>query len=50
MLGLDVRDGEIVLDPAIPDEIVERTREKYLEAYERITGDPFGAWLRRTEA
>jgi phosphoribosylaminoimidazole-succinocarboxamide synthase len=34
--------------PEIPAEIVERTREKYLEAYERITGEPFEAWLRRT--
>ena len=36
--------------PAIPDDVVERTREKYLDAYRRITGEPFGAWLRRTEA
>jgi phosphoribosylaminoimidazole-succinocarboxamide synthase len=36
--------------PAIPEDVVERTREKYLEAYERITGEPFDAWLRRTEA
>jgi phosphoribosylaminoimidazole-succinocarboxamide synthase len=36
--------------PAIPGEIVTRTREKYLEAYERITGEPFEAWLRRTAA
>jgi phosphoribosylaminoimidazole-succinocarboxamide synthase len=36
--------------PAIPDEVVARTREKYLEAYERITGEPFEAWLRRTAA
>jgi phosphoribosylaminoimidazole-succinocarboxamide synthase len=34
--------------PAIPDEVVERTRAKYLEAYERITGEPFEAWVRRT--
>jgi phosphoribosylaminoimidazole-succinocarboxamide synthase len=34
--------------PAIPDEIVERTREKYVEAYARITGEPFEEWLRRT--
>ena len=32
--------------PAIPDEVVARTREKYIEAYERITGEPFDAWLR----
>ncbi|MEO3799881.1 phosphoribosylaminoimidazolesuccinocarboxamide synthase [Nonomuraea sp. B1E8] len=27
--------------PHLPDPIVERTRERYLEAYERITGAPF---------
>jgi phosphoribosylaminoimidazole-succinocarboxamide synthase len=36
--------------PAIPDDVVTRTREKYVEAYERITGAPFDAWLRRTGA
>ncbi len=36
--------------PPIPDEVVARTREKYIEAYERITGEPFDAWLRRTGA
>jgi phosphoribosylaminoimidazole-succinocarboxamide synthase len=36
--------------PPIPDDIVTRTREKYVEAYERITGEPFDAWVRRTEA
>jgi phosphoribosylaminoimidazole-succinocarboxamide synthase len=34
--------------PAIPDDVVARTREKYVEAYERITGEPFDAWLSRT--
>jgi phosphoribosylaminoimidazole-succinocarboxamide synthase len=34
--------------PAIPEEVVQRTREKYVEAYELITGEPFDAWLRRT--
>ncbi|MBV8997832.1 MAG: phosphoribosylaminoimidazolesuccinocarboxamide synthase [Solirubrobacterales bacterium] len=34
--------------PPIPDEVVGRTRAKYVEAYERITGDPFDAWLQRT--
>ena len=28
--------------PPIPDDVVARTREKYVEAYERITGEPFG--------
>jgi phosphoribosylaminoimidazole-succinocarboxamide synthase len=36
--------------PAIPAQIVARTREKYIEAYERITGEPFSAWLARTGA
>src|SRR5205823_10686298 len=36
--------------PAIPDEVVQRTRAKYLEAYERVTGEPFEAWVRRTAA
>ncbi len=33
--------------PELPDEVVARTRERYLEAYERITGEPFEAWLER---
>jgi phosphoribosylaminoimidazole-succinocarboxamide synthase len=36
--------------PPIPDEVVTRTREKYVEAYERITEEPFDAWLARTGA
>jgi phosphoribosylaminoimidazole-succinocarboxamide synthase len=27
--------------PPLPDEVVRRTREKYVEAYERLTGRPF---------
>ncbi len=27
--------------PALPDDVVERTRAKYVEAYERLTGRPF---------
>ncbi|MCS7167450.1 MAG: phosphoribosylaminoimidazolesuccinocarboxamide synthase [Gemmatales bacterium] len=27
--------------PALPDEVVEKTRAKYIEAYERLTGEPF---------
>jgi len=34
--------------PAIPDEVVARTRKKYLEAYEMVTGERFDAWLKRT--
>lgn len=36
--------------PEIPEDIVARTREKYVDAYERITGEPFSAWLSRTGA
>lgn len=36
--------------PEIPAEVVSRTREKYIDAYERITGQPFSEWLRRTGA
>ena len=34
--------------PALPDDVVERTRALYVEAYERITGEPFEAWLERS--
>ncbi len=30
--------------PELPDDVVARTREKYLEAYQRITGEPFSTW------
>ena len=33
--------------PAVPDDVVARTREKYIEAYERITGESFERWLAR---
>jgi phosphoribosylaminoimidazole-succinocarboxamide synthase len=36
--------------PAIPDEVVAGTRARYVEAYERIAGEPFQAWLDRTGA
>jgi phosphoribosylaminoimidazole-succinocarboxamide synthase len=32
--------------PELPDEVVERTRGKYVEAYERLTGNRFDDWLR----
>jgi phosphoribosylaminoimidazole-succinocarboxamide synthase len=35
--------------PAIPDEVVAATRERYVTAYERLAGEPFSAWLRRAE-
>ncbi|TDC93677.1 phosphoribosylaminoimidazolesuccinocarboxamide synthase [Saccharopolyspora aridisoli] len=31
--------------PALPDHIVEATRARYIEAYERITGRSFADWL-----
>jgi phosphoribosylaminoimidazole-succinocarboxamide synthase len=34
--------------PPIPPEIVAGTRERYVQAYELITGESFGAWLERT--
>ena len=36
--------------PPIPDDVAQRTREKYVEAYERITGEPFSGWVLRTAA
>ena len=36
--------------PAIPDEVVEGTRERYVDAYERISGESFDAWVERTGA
>jgi phosphoribosylaminoimidazole-succinocarboxamide synthase len=36
--------------PAIPDEVVEGTRRRYREAYERLTGEPLEAWLARAGA
>ncbi len=36
--------------PPIPDDVVAGTRARYVEAYERITGEPFEAWLRRSAA
>ncbi|HEU4978824.1 MAG TPA: phosphoribosylaminoimidazolesuccinocarboxamide synthase [Solirubrobacteraceae bacterium] len=34
--------------PAIPDDVVEGTQARYVEAYEKITGESFGDWLART--
>jgi phosphoribosylaminoimidazole-succinocarboxamide synthase len=33
--------------PAIPDDVVAATRERYVAAYERLSGEPFAAWLDR---
>ncbi len=34
--------------PEIPADVVEGTRQRYVEAYELLTGEPFDAWLQRT--
>ncbi len=34
--------------PAIPDDVVEQTRERYVTAYEKLSGEPFSAWVERT--
>jgi phosphoribosylaminoimidazole-succinocarboxamide synthase len=36
--------------PALPDDVVEGTRARYEEAYERIAGEPFQRWLERSGA
>jgi phosphoribosylaminoimidazole-succinocarboxamide synthase len=33
--------------PALPDDVVAGTRARYVEAYERIAGEPFERWLER---
>ena len=34
--------------PALPQEVVDKTRAKYVEAYERLTGSSFDTYLRRS--
>jgi phosphoribosylaminoimidazole-succinocarboxamide synthase len=36
--------------PAIPADVVAGTRARYVEAYERITGQAFESWIERTGA
>jgi phosphoribosylaminoimidazole-succinocarboxamide synthase len=36
--------------PELPAEVVEQTGQRYREAYERITGEPFSDYLRRQGA
>ena len=36
--------------PAIPDDVVAATRERYVTAYEKLAGEPFSAWLERAGA
>jgi phosphoribosylaminoimidazole-succinocarboxamide synthase len=34
--------------PTLPGDVIARTRELYVDAYERVTGEPFEAWLERS--
>ena len=34
--------------PPLPEEVVDRTRDLYVDAYERLTGEPFSKWLERS--
>ena len=36
--------------PELPAEVVEATRDRYIEAYERVSGRPFEAWLKEVGA
>jgi phosphoribosylaminoimidazole-succinocarboxamide synthase len=36
--------------PPIPGDVVAQTRERYVKAYELLSGEPFQAWLDRTGA
>jgi len=36
--------------PELPDDVVAGTRDRYVEAYELITGEPFADWVARTAA
>ncbi len=36
--------------PAIPDDVVAQTRERYVRAYELLAGEPLAAWLERASA
>lgn len=36
--------------PDLPEEVVQATRDRYVEAYERVTGRPFESWLKEVSA
>ena len=36
--------------PEIPEDVVTQTRERYVKAYEILSGEPFSGWLERTAA
>jgi phosphoribosylaminoimidazole-succinocarboxamide synthase len=35
--------------PALPDDVIEATRSRYMEAYRRVTGAPFATWWPGTD-
>jgi phosphoribosylaminoimidazole-succinocarboxamide synthase len=36
--------------PDLPDDVVAATRQRYLEAYERVSGRPFDSWINEVSA
>ena len=40
--------GGLGLGSMMAVNVIERTRALYVDAYERITGEPFTAWLERS--
>ena len=36
--------------PDLPEDVVQATRDRYVEAYERVTGRPFESWLKEVSA
>ena len=36
--------------PALPEDVIAATRARYVEAYERVSGRPFDAWLKESGA
>lgn len=36
--------------PRLPEEVVAATRDRYIEAYERVTGAPFETWTKEVSA
>jgi phosphoribosylaminoimidazole-succinocarboxamide synthase len=35
--------------PDLPDEVVDATRQRYIEAYERVSGRPFDSWVKQVQ-
>ena len=36
--------------PELPGDVVDATKDRYIEAYERVTGRPFDSWLKEVSA